>query len=134
MGPGGMFTRWLHTWYFTLRRGASSHLLHSSPTPTKTCSDASWLRAHAAEMPANRRERDPRRLWAGLVNDGGSFLRGHTRSGRPFPSTPAIFPFCRFIGYCSGIKVPSLPLRWTIACVMGTMWPQRGRRHTVAHV
>lgn len=56
MGLGGMFTRWLHTWYFTLQQGGNSHLLHNNLTPTKTLSDTSWLHTDAAEMPANMRE------------------------------------------------------------------------------
>lgn len=121
MGPGGMCTRWLHTWYFTLQQGGSSHSLHNSPTPLKTCS--------GCVLAGRRRSGDacesaPSQSQSRLLIDSGSFLHGHTRGWRRSESTPAIFPFSRFIGYCSDIKVPSLPLRLTIACVIGTMWPQ----------
>lgn len=36
MGPGGMFTRWLHTWYFTLQQGDNSHLTDRATTNKET--------------------------------------------------------------------------------------------------
>lgn len=107
--------------------------LYSGAAAPTCCTTARRRRRRAVARPGctqtQRRclrtgESGPSQSPGRLVNDGGSFPHGHTRSRRRVESTPAIVPFFRFIGYCSDIKVPSLPLRLTIACVIGTMWPQ----------
>lgn len=139
MGPGGMFTRWLHTWYFTLQQGDNSHLTDRPVTDKETrwrVLAACWCRSyiHASLWDLH----SAHTVWTGWLMTKTHFnARPHTRLTSFRISSSYLSFVC--IGYCSDIKVTSLPFSLTITCVIGPIWPRvvghKGANRTLlAHV
>lgn len=124
MGPGGMFTRCLHTWYFTLQQGDNSHLTDQPVADKETrwrvlaaCRCRSYVHA-SMEDPHSAHT-----VWAGWLMTKTHFnARPHTRLTSFRISSSYLSFVC--IGCCSDINVTSLPFSLTITCVIGPAWPR----------
>lgn len=123
MGPGGMFTRWLHTWYFTLQWGDNSHLTDRPVTDQArrwrvlaVCRCRSYIRTSMRDLHLAHT------VWAGWLMMKTHFnARPHMRLTSFRISSSYLSFVC--IGYCSDIKVSSLPFSLTIMCNWTHMAP-----------